>query len=93
MKEIKAELKKLFCKTNEEIKIGGFVLTDKNVNQLEIGEATYPRQSGRYEGCSIGRDSDGFFLFTHRARGKSYENVRDIPEKEINFIESTGMKK
>ena len=93
MKEIKTEIKKLFSKTNREIKIGGFVLTDKNVNQLEIGEATYPRQSGRYRGCSVGRDKNGYFVFTHRCRGKSHENAKDIPLREINFIESTGMKK
>lgn len=92
MKEIKVELKKLFCKTNQEIKIGGFVLTNKDISQLEIGEATYPKQSGRYAGCSVGRDKQGYFVFTHRARSPSYDTPQQIPDSRIKWIESTGTK-
>ena len=41
-------------------------------------------------GTSLGADKDGFFCYTHRARSKSYEEPNKIPEKDINFIKSTG---
>jgi hypothetical protein len=40
--------------------------------------------------CDLGADKDGFFVFTHRARSKSYSEVDKIPQKDIKFIESTG---
>ena len=42
------------------------------------------------KGCSLGADKSGFFVYTHRARSKSYPTVEDIPQKDIKFIESTG---
>ena len=42
------------------------------------------------KGCDLGADKNGFFCFTHRARSKSYESPDKIPQKDINFIESTG---
>ena len=41
-------------------------------------------------GCDLGADKNGFFVFTHRARSKSYSDIDKIPEKDIKFIESTG---
>lgn len=41
-------------------------------------------------GCSLGADKDGFFVYTHRARSKSYPEVDKIPQKDLKFIESTG---
>ena len=41
-------------------------------------------------GYELGADKNGFFVATHRARSKSYENVVDIPIKSIKFIDSTG---
>ena len=74
----------------EKMKIGGFELTNKDVSELEIGEGTYPRKGGRLRGVSVGRDKDGYFIFTHRARSKSYPTVKDIPDKVVQWIESTG---
>lgn len=42
------------------------------------------------KGCSLGADKNGFFVYTHRARSKSYPTVEDIPQEAIKFIESTG---
>ena len=42
------------------------------------------------KGCDLGADKNGFFVFTHRARSKSYAEIDKIPEKDIKFIESTG---
>ena len=42
------------------------------------------------KGSSLGADKDGFFCYTHRARSKSHETPDKIPQKDINFIKSTG---
>ena len=42
------------------------------------------------QGVSLGADKNGFFVFTHRARSKSYDTVEKITKKDIKFIESTG---
>ncbi len=41
-------------------------------------------------GCSLGADKDGFFVYTHRARSKSYPEIDKIPQSKIDFIKSTG---
>ena len=46
----------------------------------------YPISSG----CSLGADKNGFFVFTHRARSKSYPEIDKITQKDIKFIKSTG---
>lgn len=47
-------------------------------------------QKSRFDGVSLGRDKNGVFCYTHRARSKSYKSVESIPQKEIKWIESTG---
>ena len=42
------------------------------------------------KGCDLGADKNGFFVFTHRARSKSYPEIEKIPQKDIKFIKSTG---
>jgi len=42
------------------------------------------------KGFSCGQDKNGFYIYTHRARSKSYKTLADIPIKDINFIDSTG---
>jgi hypothetical protein len=59
-------------------------------SQLELNQATTPRQSGKYKGCSIGRDRNGLFVFTHRARSDSYPTLKAIPLKTVKWISSTG---
>lgn len=41
-------------------------------------------------GCSMGRDKDGFYVYTHRARSKSYPRPGAIPKDRVRFVESTG---
>ena len=65
---------------------------DKPIGELEVGDISRPRRSGRYRGVSIGRDKKGYYVLTHRARGNSYESVRKIPLAEIARIKSTGGK-
>ena len=44
----------------------------------------------QFNGVSLGADKGGFFVYTHRARSKSYGEIERIPQKDIDFIESTG---
>lgn len=66
-------------------------MVDKKVLDLDIGEITHCIQSGKFDGVSIGRDENGFFVCTHRARSKSYETFKKIPDYVIKFICSTGV--
>ena len=72
------------------MKLGKYTIVKKGMGQLGLNEITTPRQSGRYRGTSIGKDGDGFFVTTHRARTKSYTILAKIPDNKIKFIRSTG---
>ena len=65
-------------------------MADKPIGSLAVCEYSAPRRSGRYAGVSVGRDREGFFAMTHRARSKSYPAASEIPKKVLKFIESTG---
>jgi len=45
---------------------------------------------GPGDACSLGKDKDGFYAYTHRARCKSYPTPGQIPLDRIKFIGSTG---
>jgi hypothetical protein len=47
-------------------------------------------KNGKTYGCSCGKDKEGYFAYTHRARSKSYETLQKIPIKTLKFIDSTG---
>ena len=63
---------------------------NKKVSELLNGQITMPKQSSKWKGTSIGRDKNGYFCCTHRARTKSYESPDDIPLSKIKRIKSTG---
>lgn len=46
--------------------------------------------SKKIEGCSLGADEKGFFVYTHRARSKSFSSPMKIDKKTIDYIETTG---
>ena len=76
--------------TDESI-IGNVKLVEKDPNNLEVGEGTFPIQGGKFRGVSIGRSETGYFPFTHRTRSnKSYDDPQDIPEDVVRFVRSTG---
>jgi len=79
-----------FDRGKGEHKVGPFTMTKKRVSKILPGEATSPRRSGRYSGCSVGRTDEGYCVFTHRARSKFYPTPLDIPQKAIRWIASTG---
>lgn len=80
----------MMSKFEIKIEIGKYTMSNKTIEELEIYDITFPGQSGRYGGVSVGRDEDGYFVMTHRARSKSYPAVGDIPESVIRWVESTG---
>jgi hypothetical protein len=66
--------------------IHGSAYLNGRVRELKI-----PKVKGKsFKGVSLGADKDGFYVFTHRAASKRYKEIEDIPQKDINFIESTG---
>jgi len=68
----------------------GYKMVYKRVTDLNIGEMTCCKHSGRYNGVSIGRDDDGYFASTHRARSSSYLSPSQLPLSKIKWIRSTG---
>ena len=46
--------------------------------------------SPKISGCSMGADKDGFFVYTHRARSKSFPSPLKITKTAIDRTESTG---
>lgn len=47
-------------------------------------------RDGKRYGVGVGRDDDGVFVHTHRARSKSYPDMDSIPTKDLEFVDSTG---
>lgn len=71
------------AKSAEQIKRQHAAVTQDDRNELR-------RHYGRHLKCSMGRDDDGFYVYTHRARSKSYPRPSAIPRDRIKFIGSTG---
>ena len=57
---------------------------------VKVLQKSITRDGTRYN-CGIMKDKDGFFALTHRARSKSYPSKKDIPVKDLKFIQSTGV--
>lgn len=50
-----------------------------------------PKVKGKtFDGVSLGADKSGFYVYTHRAASKRYESPDKIPQRDIDFIETTG---
>lgn len=63
----------------------------KKVNKhAEYNLAKSITKNGKKYQVGIGKDDDGWFAHTHRARSKSYPTKSDIPVKDLEFIKSTG---
>lgn len=39
---------------------------------------------------SLGKDEDGYYVYTHRCRSDSYPTPHKIPKSKIKYIGSTG---
>lgn len=42
-----------------------------------------------HTGCSFAKDKNGYYCFTHRCRSKSYPTIDKIPQKDVDFVDST----
>ncbi len=81
-KEMKEKILPLIIKSG----VHGTAYNNGIVTTLKI-----PKIEGKsFKGVGLGADKNGFFVMTHRARSKSKLEIKDIPQKDINFIESTG---
>jgi hypothetical protein len=83
-KEMKEKIKP-YISSNSRIK-NGAVFGLKKTKEYN----NYLKQNDIPDECSLGADGDGFFVYTHRARSKSYKIPTNIPLKDIKFINSTG---
>ena len=61
----------------------------RKIARSEVGSSVVVKGK-TFKGVSLGADKDGFYVYTHRAASKRYKEIEDIPQKDINFIESTG---
>lgn len=48
------------------------------------------KKTDKAKGVTLRKDKNGYYVHTHRARSKSYKEVKNIPKSAIEFIESTG---
>lgn len=65
------------------------VKAKKNKNWEEYSDDVTAPLSQKY-GISFGKDKDGYFARTHRARSDSFESVDKIPVSQLKFIGTTG---
>lgn len=52
--------------------------------------AALTKKHPKAKGVGLGYDKKGFFIYTHRARSKSYSEPGKIPIKDIIWVDSTG---
>lgn len=70
----------------EPIKVPKKIAADKDFETVAKPE----QLKAKLKGVSLGKDKDGYFVFTHRCRSKSYSSPEAIPDSKIKFVESTG---
>ncbi|MDY6957606.1 MAG: hypothetical protein SVK08_00480 [Halobacteriota archaeon] len=59
-------------------------------NGVGYGVRIPKEMRAKFKGVSMGIDKDGYFVYTHRARSKSYPEISKIPKYKIDAIERTG---
>jgi hypothetical protein len=84
--------RKIPAKMKEEIL--NYVTSSSRYNNGRVFGLVKPsamfKISSKISGVSMGADKDGFFVYTHRARSKSFSTPLKITKKAIDSIESTG---
>jgi len=77
-----------------KVEILKYVTSSSRYNDGRVFGLRKPSGMGKItpkiSGVSFGADKNGFFVYTHRCRSKSYVNPLKIPKKQIDFVESTG---
>jgi hypothetical protein len=88
LKKLPKDKKEIACDLSNDYshakngKVTNLALHPELIDKIKNGN--YP------SGYSMGVDKNGFFIHTHRARSKSYENPSSIPVSVMKFIDSTG---
>ena len=79
-------------KISDEMKtvIMPYVMTNSKYNKSGVMTGLKKPSEARYKSVGFGADKNGFFVYTHRARSKSYTEPSLIPDKDVIFIASTG---
>ena len=68
-----------------------YFLNNLNEKKKSFENVPKPKElQTKMDGVSLGKDKDGYFVYTHRARSKSYKTPNLIPDSKIKFIETTG---
>ena len=62
----------------------------KRKEPVTTGLSKPPDQVERMKGVSLGKDGNGYFVYTHRAGSDSYPSPAEIPDSKVKFVESTG---
>ena len=52
--------------------------------------AEFLAKTPKATGCTLAKDSKGYFVYTHRWASKRYKTIGAIPKSIIVFCESTG---
>jgi hypothetical protein len=47
-------------------------------------------ETPKAKGCTLAKDKDGYFVYTHRWASKRFKTIKSIPKSIIEFAESTG---
>lgn len=76
---------------NMKEKITKYLKYDSLYNNGVVLNLKKPRIKGKtFAGVGLGADKNGFFVYTHRSRSRSYSEPDKIPDKKISSIKSTG---
>lgn len=62
----------------------------KRKKPITTGVAKPSDQRVRMKGVSLGKDGNGYFVYTHRSGSSSYPTPADIPDSRVKFVASTG---
>ena len=62
----------------------------KKKHEVVTKPADFLKKHPKGKGVTLAKDEDGFFVYTHRCRSKSYRSIASIPKSAVEFIESTG---
>lgn len=75
-------------------KIKDYLLSGSKYDNGHVKGLSKPKdlikKTNKINGVSLGADKDGFYVYTHRGRSKSYSLPEKIPVKDIDYIETTG---
>ena len=63
--------------------------TSKKITQV-AKNAGFKGKTPKSSGVSVGKDLNGYFCYTHRARSAGYATQESIPKSVIEKIERTG---